>query len=192
MREGVREVKLDVGEIEVVTSAAILRRKENIRNGKDFDHKHGVIEDSWGNDIESTGAEVAVAKYMRTYWGAPTNNFKDADVCKNIQVRHSVGHGNNCIIRKKDSSNDFYVLVTGRLPDYRIQGYVFGKDGKDDHFINAPRGKEAAWFYPQVKLKCIDGLDIINEIAIELDAETKQKLNDFKLALLKKYNAPMM
>lgn len=183
----IKGVTLNLGEISMVIQASVKRREENMRNGKDFDHKHGVIADSWGNDLESTGAEVAVAKYLGVYWGAPVNNFKDADIGTNLQVRHSIDHSNNCIIRKRDSSDHFYVLVTGRLPNYKIQGYVLGKDAKKTQYVRAPCNKEPAWFYPQENLKDVDRLLFINYTVIEIGKEEQQKLKKLYQALYDKY-----
>lgn len=130
-----------------------LRQIESRKKGLNR-HKDGYRDDDrWERDIEGALAELAVTKALGIKWNAGVNTFKKADCGLDLQVRQS-GLDHAClIVRPSDSEDDRYVLVTGRIPLYKICGSMLGKTAKGmDQYIRSPRGRPAAWFIPQHEL----------------------------------------
>ena len=114
---------------------------------------------SWAIDIESSCAEMAVAKALGLYWDSSVNTFKEADIKPDIQVRHTEKDNGNLIVRPKDSNHEKYVLVTGKWGKYNIHGWIYGKDAKVDKFLfKGYNNMPDAWFVPQNKLNNINEL----------------------------------
>ena len=115
---------------------------------------HGFDGDGrWDINIEGAAAEQALAKYLGRYWGGDIGTFKKPDIGKNIQVRSTVLRNGSLIIRENDNENDYYVLVTGKMPDFEIVGYILGKDAKQNEYWKQPNERPGAWFVAQDRLK---------------------------------------
>ena len=113
-------------------------------NNKDF---------GWHSDIEGALAEVAVAKHLNIFWDGSVNTFKRPDV-GSLQIRHTQ-HKNGClIVRRGDSDDEIYVLVTGTHPEDELRGFMHGFEAKVDEFWRNVDGKvtSPAWFVPQSRL----------------------------------------
>lgn len=114
---------------------------------------HGFMGNAWEIHIEGACAEMAVAKVLENYWGGPVNTFKDADIGQKIQVRSTQYKTGCLIVRKDDSSDDIYYLVTGIAPTYIIRGWLYGRDARKKKWLQAPAGRPPAWFVPQDALR---------------------------------------
>jgi hypothetical protein len=113
----------------------------------------------WDCDIESSGAEMAVAKYLQTYWNGSFNTFKKSDISYNLQVRHSKKNDAHLIVRPVDSSDDIYILATGKIPEYIVCGWMYGFEAKTEKYKKTFEEKTwkfngpPAYFVPQNDLK---------------------------------------
>lgn len=101
--------------------------------------------------------ELAYCKWSGQPWKAGVNKFKkEADVGKDIEVRHRSKDDWDLIIRPGDDPEKKYVLTTGEGPDIHIHGWILGKDGMKDEFRATHGGHKAAFFVPQGALHPIE------------------------------------
>lgn len=158
-------IKFTLSEVELSINAGILRRKECIRKGNQNSgygkEKTGV----WDADIEGAGAELAFFKYKHLYWEGVVNNFKGPDALSNIQIRNTTLDRGKLIFRDDDNKEHYYILITGRIPYFKIRGFMLGKDTIRDQWVYAPNEQKPAWFVPQENLIDIDLLDCTSKIA---------------------------
>jgi hypothetical protein len=131
--------------------AALLRRHPG----------HGSPEkrttDGWQWNINGASGEACVAKWLGYPWDGSFGNLRAADVGV-LQVRTTPEHdfplrlnkGNEH--HKGDDGNSVFVLVTGKGPTWRIQGYILGRRGMREEWfhdrpppIGKPTGRPAFW-----------------------------------------------
>ena len=113
---------------------------------------HGMMDKSWDYDIEGAGAEEALAKHLRMYWGGGVNTFKDADIGESIQVRWTNKENGRLIIRQNDDDDHWFFLITGTMPTYNIIGHIQGQMGKQSEWLRDYNQRPEAWFVPQEAL----------------------------------------
>jgi hypothetical protein len=120
---------------------------------------HGVDPDKrWDSHIEGCGGEVAVAKHTGTYWSANIGNLQARDV-GDYQVRCAPPHLPFLRLHKTDHDDDPFVLAIGRMPHYRLFGWLYAGEGKKDHWWSDPqRSKRWAYFVPVQFLRPMDTL----------------------------------
>lgn len=108
--------------------------------------------DLWTTDIESTGAEIAVAKHLGVYWWDSPSLDYDGDVGE-VQVRWT-GHPNGkLILHPEDADEAAFFLVRGHMPAYEVAGWIRGGEGKLERFWADPTGKgRHAFFVPTTEL----------------------------------------
>lgn len=119
-------------------------------------HAAKTCTDPWALHIEGAAGELAFAKATNRYWPATVNNFHDPDLMNGVQVRTRSSHSHDLIVREGDSDLHTFVLVTGRMPVYRVHGWIKGRDAKQLRFWNNPGGHGPAFFIPQGHLTEID------------------------------------
>lgn len=125
--------------------------------------------DGWETDVEGAGAEQAYCKYRGVFWPATIGNFHGADVGKIIQVRWS--RKDVLIVRppnwrnQGDNDEHLFVLVTGKMPDYQVRGWIRGGDAKRSEWEVKSSDRSPCWMVPVRFLKPIPELVIpeINE-----------------------------
>jgi hypothetical protein len=110
-------------------------------------------EHAWNEHIEGACGEVAFAKLVNRYWMPSVNTFRAADIGLDIQVRTRSRHDYELIVRPSDNPEHVFVLVTGRSPNFRIRGYVFGREARRDEWFRDHGGRPPAWFIPHDELR---------------------------------------
>lgn len=112
--------------------------------------------DPWGVDIEAACAELAVAKFVGVYWESVVRQPKNlpGDVGR-IQVRSTTLPDGCLILHKRDRDDATFVLVVGRIPKYRVAGYIQASACKQERFWSQGDGR-AAYFVPQSALTAPD------------------------------------
>lgn len=140
-------VSLDLHEIEMAVQVGLRRRLETLRQGLKDAHGFGG-EHPWELDIQGAAAELALAKFLGRYWDGSVNTMKRGDVGQ-LQVRSTDRANGSLIIRSNDSDDDYFVLVTGSIPQFNVRGWIKGSDAKVAEYEKAPNGRPPAWFVPQ-------------------------------------------
>lgn len=149
------EVKLEW--YEELVAKFVAERKQEESDKRKHRNKHGCTmdrEQSLLMGVQSVGAEMAVAKVLDRYWVPGINTFKGPDVSHNIQVRYT--RTNSLIVRPADKDHEFFYLVTGRMPEYVVWGYMLGYDAKQEEYKSAPGGRPPAFFVPKSHLELLD------------------------------------
>lgn len=135
---------------EQVVANFVAEKKQEESEKRKHKNKHGCTmssEESLAVGIQSVGAEMAVAKLIDKYWVPGINTFKGPDVSFDIQVRYT--RTKFLIVRPADSDNEWFYMVTGKMPNYQVWGYIFGKDAKQEKYKDAPRNRPPAYFVPK-------------------------------------------
>jgi hypothetical protein len=110
-------------------------------------------EDGWTKHIEGAGAEMAAAKRIACYWSATVNTYKQADLRDNVQVRWRSRDYYDLIIRDDDPPDHIYILVLGKMPSYRVVGFIRGVPVDHPEWRKTYGNREEAWFVPQNALR---------------------------------------
>jgi hypothetical protein len=134
----------------MAANIGVMRRLASIKYKNNSAGPDGRV---WDFDIEGACAELAYAKAMGKFWDGSINTFKDPDV-GDVQVR-STRYNNGCLIlRKTDSPDDWYVLLTGWCGEYIIRGHIKGGHGMLPEYWKTHEGEphRDAYFVPQSKL----------------------------------------
>jgi len=143
---------LTLPEILSATNVGVIRHYESIKDGRKPDPTLNSSTNWLFMDIEGALGELCVAKIRDRYFSATINNFKDADLGEDVQVRTTSNHDYSLIVRPKDDPNHFYFLVTGMSPTFCVRGWIKGSDAMQDKYLKAPNGRPQAWFVPQTGL----------------------------------------
>jgi len=114
----------------------------------------------WDKDIESCGAEAAVAKALGLYWQAVDANPHqlNGDV-SGIEVRSTKRKDGRLILHTKDPDDRPFVLVRGEMPTYDVVGWIMGRDGKKMDYTSFGDGRPA-FFVPAKDLLPMDELEV--------------------------------
>lgn len=148
-------VTLDSREQLMAAMAGIMRRISAIRKGRK--EPYGTPKaDLWGNDIESSGAEAAVAKALNLYWTSVKEKVGPGDV-GNFEVRSTNRADGSLIVHDRDPDDVPFILVRGTFPDYEIVGWMFGRDAKDEKYRFRGDGRPA-FFVPGTHLRDVEEL----------------------------------
>lgn len=142
-------------EMAIAAWVGVRRNIESRRRG--LPDKHGLSGEGWNEHIEGAGGELAVAKMLNLYWDGSINTFKRADLA-GVQVRTRSHHGYDLLVRPDDSPEDAFVHVTGRMPHYRIHGWMTGAEAMQDRWMAHHGDRPAAYFVPRSELRPIQTL----------------------------------
>ena len=127
------------------------RRRANGNESRRAEHYEETR--TWDQEIESTLAEVAVARWRNRYWmGSNFNGTHAGKDAGSSQVRwtpHDTGH---LIIYQEDADDDPYVFVTGRSPTMLIVGWLYGHEAKLEQYWRTDV-KCPSWWVPQHDLR---------------------------------------
>jgi len=140
-------VTLTWAEVLLGSTVGCMRHISALKAGKH--DAHGAEAGGWNYHINGACGEIAVAKHLKCFWGGTINTWKDADLGVRLQIRTRSKDYYELIVRKNDSSEDHFVLVTGNAPEYVVRGWIVGEDAKKDMWIQEYANREAAYFVPQ-------------------------------------------
>jgi len=114
----------------------------------------------WTGNIEGACGETAYCKAINVYWPGHVNVFtQKADVGKDWEVRTRSSHDYDLLVRPRDSDNKRYILVTGSAypkPIYRVWGWLWGHEAKQEKYKEDYGGRGAAYFVPSGELTPIE------------------------------------
>ncbi len=132
-----------------------------VTSGRRGEHFYGKNKDhEWFTHIGAACAELAVAKHLNVYWTGGVFDGKRADCdVGNKQVRYTtLNDPPYLMIYEKDKPFYNYILVSGRAPDFFIEGWANGgkvqEKGKDHEWWKEPKYKKGpSWWVPAGLLK---------------------------------------
>ena len=111
-------------------------------------------------DIEATAAEIALARYLNLYWlpsaGPQPASIGDVGEWEVRWTEHADGH---LTVRQNTPPDRKCALVVGRIPEFRIVGWMLAADAQQDRyrkdFENA-KGRLAGYWVPQSDLQSFE------------------------------------
>lgn len=151
-------IEITLNQLEIIWASQIgtIRHTEALKKG--LPDKHGFDGDGLTIHINGACGEMAVAKALGIYWAGSANTFKrERDVGK-WEVRTRSKDYYDLIVRADDDNNNVYILVTGDIPNFKIHGYISGKDAKQEKWIKDYGGRPPAYFVPKQFLSNIEQL----------------------------------
>lgn len=152
------EVSLDRFEIELAAAVGMRRMIDSLTHRR-RQAAGGVdatgASSGWQQHIEGACGEMAFAKGLGRYWSGSVNTFKDGGDVGAVQIRTRSRDDYDLIVRARDRDEDYFVLVVGQCPVYRIVGYILGGDAKRPEWSRDRGGHGQAFFVPQRSLKAL-------------------------------------
>ena len=141
-------VTLTWAEMMLAYHVAAQRRIMNMKKG--LAGKYGAPEKEGSEelDIVSTRGEMAVAKGLNLYWSGSVGDYGAIDVGGLVEVRTRTQNWHSLILHKADKDHLPYVLVdASKTPNFRLVGWLLGKDGKKDQYWSDPSKKNRHAFF---------------------------------------------
>lgn len=143
------EVTLEHYECGMAAQVGIARQLAAIRDGKR--NAHGMTGLGWDEHVEGAAGELAAAKALGIYWDGSVDTYKRPDVGP-YQVRTRPRHDFDLIVRNGDADDEYFLLVTGQMPHYRVHGVILARDAKRPEWLKSYNNRTPAYFVPQENL----------------------------------------
>ena len=151
------KITLNKNQLKVGARTGSFRHIESLEKG--LKHKHGKPEDkNWEDHIEGACGEYAAALALREIYEPTVNTFKAPDLLSGYQVRTRSRHYYDLIVRKNDSDDEIFILVTGQAPNYVVRGWLHGCDAKKEEWFKDYGNRPPAYFVPESELHSIEEL----------------------------------
>jgi len=133
--------------------------------GKQDRNRHGGdIHETWKSHIEGAAGEYAVAKFLDKHWDFVVfsgDNFKKVADVGVYQVRQAEKHHYRLTLRRgadTDKPDIPFILVTGLMPNFKVRGWVYGREAMQDRYWSDPNGQGSAWWVPVSDLRSMNTL----------------------------------
>lgn len=130
------EIKLSLAEIQVASMVGVQRQLNYLK------HSKGPVfgerpETAWQRHIEGALSECALAKHLGVYWNNQAWHLPDVG---EVDVRVTSHEQGRLIIHDKDLDNKKYYFLIGVNGHYKVMGWIWGKDGKQQKYWGDPQG----------------------------------------------------
>jgi len=151
-------IHLEWYEIERAAMTGVRREVESIKAGhRNVAGFSGNF--SWQRAIEGACGELAFAKFFKTYWQGSINTFRNGGDVGKLQIKTIGLEDHHLIIKDRDPKDAIYVLVIGKLGEYRIAGWIRDKDARrKEWYTTHVENRPPAYHIPQEALRSIDEL----------------------------------
>lgn len=93
---------------------------------------------NWDDECEGAAAEMAVAKWLDLFWCGRIANLKKPDVGP-WQVRQTKYTSGHLLLNKRDKGDEYFFLVTGRMPKFMIYGPMLCSEGQLEKYWDKPK-----------------------------------------------------
>jgi len=145
-------ISLTYAEIFQAANAGVMRRIQRLKSGYALPYglKSGT---EWQLFIEGALAECALAKFLGKYWEG-CGEINGIDVL-DVEARSTKHENGRLIIHDADKDDLKYYLLTGEEGKYIVRGWMYGKDAKQEKYLDSPAGRKPAYFVPQADLNDI-------------------------------------
>ena len=103
--------------------------KNGNRSISEYQKRYGNpgVKGLWNNAIEGALGELALAKHLNVYHtGIGGYNYVDVGEFYEVRTRPEVYQ--QLFVKKKDNPDKYYVLVQGAYGEYKIRGWICGKE----------------------------------------------------------------
>lgn len=126
-------------------------------------------DDGWGKHVEGACGECAAAMATGRFWPCSVDTFHTECDIAGADVRTRSRPCWDLIVRPKDKDDRPMILVTGRAPKFKVHGWAYAGEAKQDRYWQAYGGRDAAWFFPQAGLRPLETLPplLVPKILVE-------------------------
>ncbi len=145
-------MKIHLASYETMMAVSIGGRRQIAAIYKGLKDQHGYEGSGWEVHINAAGGEIAGAKAMDRYWSGSVNTFRCGGDVGEIQIKTRSAHHYDLLVRPQDRDDDIFVLVTGVIPDFRVHGWLRGRDAKKPEWLKTHGERPPAYFAPQFVL----------------------------------------
>jgi hypothetical protein len=147
------KITLDWFEVAMASHVGWLRQVHSLKDNRKSGAKLNTA--GWTEHCEGACGEYAVAKFLGITWNGSVDTFK-ADDLPGIQVRTRSKHDYELIVRKHDTEETNWILVTGVAPDFWVRGWMPGSKAKQSQWLRDYGGRPEAYFIPTKELLPMD------------------------------------
>lgn len=180
-------VTLDAREMMVAALSGAMRRISGLKNRRSQNANYDTFcNEAWGDEIESSMAEVALAKYLNQYWRVGAFEQRHSgDVGNGIEARWTRYKNGHLILMPKDADDHVYYLITGRAGTYQIHGFIEGWQGKKQQWwtneCNGQKVRGFAFFVPPAALTPLIELGTVAQPVVDGDDQFLKALEASRL-----------
>lgn len=153
------KIQFSLPEYQVISQIGVIRHTNALRLGR-IDRNNADKLDGVTLHIHGALGEAAVAKHLNLYWMG--GSFRSVDVGDRYEVRTTTRKDGCLILRDTDNSDSIFVFVTIDNLTATIEGWIRGRDGKNDEFARNPHDWGKAYFVPKKFLRSLDLLKLVN------------------------------
>lgn len=151
--EDIQIVELEPFELSRAAFLGVQRQVHSLFVSKQDKNSCLTGEDFSCRILEACG-ELALAKALGLYWRGALGEFTVPGIGP-IKVRTTDSPGGSLVLHKTDPDEQPFVLVVGQNASFRIVGWIYGREGKNERFwrtedvqspaylVNPKRSKEA-------------------------------------------------
>ena len=111
----------------------------------------------WGNHIDGCIGEFVLARQLDRFWSPGEVGVSDLEGC-GLEVRASRHENPSLILHPSDHDDRIYVLAWLHWEHVAIPGWMYGREGKVQHFWRESGVRHPAFFVPRGQLRPIDSL----------------------------------
>jgi hypothetical protein len=145
----VLQVQLTPLEFIHAAHAGFLRQTQNLLHQRR--DTHGFNGDGWSVHVMGALGEFACAKALGLFWSGP-GKMRASDVGA-FQVRTVARDKDRLILHEEDADDAVFVLVQQvSACEWKLVGWIIGRDGKLQRFWDDPRTGRPAFFVPRESL----------------------------------------
>lgn len=149
------EIVLKPEECEIARVIAVKRQRENKRAG--IKDNLATFRDPLVNVSNSFAAELAACKYFNVYpdlcWFVGNAANTDLHIGSvRVDVKWIPPYGKNMHARKNGRVTDIYLAVRGKMPTFRIVGWITYADAHQDKFYMPRRHIKGRRMDPHYKI----------------------------------------
>ena len=155
------EISLTATEVLLGAMAGVIRQIK--RHFEGVEHRHGFDKTkggAWENDIIGALAERVFHKWSGRYF-EPRLDYKRGDAGP-YEIRGTSVDEGHWLMHRDDGDNVREILIVGQIAQWRICGWVMGKDGKNEQYWRTVKGRHAYWI-PQPALNSMHQLPEMTE-----------------------------
>ncbi len=140
---------LNVEEQAIVSMSDVLKNDRKPAWGQSTDRVKQFAQNREGRFYEAAVCKFQGIPYVCSLFGIDAGKY---------EVRGTKYKNGRLILHPTDKDNAIYILVVGQVPTFNLVGWIAGKNGKQDKFLDDPVGGRLAYFVPQEELSPVEEL----------------------------------
>lgn len=156
------DVVLEPSEMLTASQVGLMRHIQNLKLGRIRERSDQRYNDKphWQVQIEGALGEYALSKALGLFWSGGVGDCRALDIGGCLEVRTTAKIPAVMYITLRDKDDGVYILLNGKNGNYRVKGWIYGGEGKDDRFRHPMGSRDGGELYvvPEKALRSIDTL----------------------------------